>query len=93
MKQEALTDASLGDEMRTEYDFSGGVRNKYAQELNEKGYTIRIYQEDGAFTERIVLGAKTVVLDPDVWEYFRDSESVNRALRAILAAIPARLHT
>ena len=91
MKQEALHDALNTVEMRAEYDFSGGVRNKYAKELNEQGYAIRIYQADGTFTERVVLGAKTVVLEPDVWEYFSDSEAVNRVLRAIISAMPAGL--
>ncbi len=31
-----------------------------------------------------------VVLDEDVAEVFRDTKSVNQALRAILAAVPAR---
>ena len=32
-----------------------------------------------------------VLLDPDVAEVFRSAYSVNSALRAILAAVPARL--
>ena len=79
-------------EMRPEYDFSGAPRGKYAQELKEQGYTLRIYNADGSVTERQVLGEKVVVLEPDVWEYFPDSESVNRALRALISIAPAR-HT
>ena len=37
--------------MRAEYDFSGGVRGKYAATLREEGYTIREYNDDGTFTE------------------------------------------
>ncbi len=50
-------------EMRDEYDFSKGVRGKYASRYRQ--------------------GSKVVVLDPDVAELFPDSESVNKALRAI----------
>ena len=52
------------DELREEYDFSGGVRGKYA--------------------ERYAEGANIVVLDPDVAKVFRDSKSVNQALRALV---------
>jgi hypothetical protein len=54
-------------EMLEEYDFSGGVRGKYAA--------------------RFARGSHVVVLDPDVAEVFSDSESVNRALRALAAII------
>jgi hypothetical protein len=51
------------DEMRTEYDFSKGVRGKYYE----------AYQQS----------SNVVVLDPDVAEIFRDSASVNEALRLL----------
>ena len=51
------------DEMRPEYDFSGGVRGKYY--------------------EAYMQSSNIVVLDPDVAEIFRDSASVNEALRLI----------
>lgn len=77
-------------DMRPEYDFSGGVRGKYAATLREEGYTLREYHEDGAFTETRVLGEKTVVLAPDVWEYFPTSQAVNHALRALISLIPEK---
>lgn len=52
-------------EMRPSYDFSKGVRGKYAERLGKK--------------------ATLVVLDPDVAEVFDSSESVNAALRALVA--------
>jgi hypothetical protein len=52
------------EEMREEYDFSGGIRGKYYKQ----------YQE----------GTNVVVLEPDVAEVFRDSESVNQALRVLI---------
>lgn len=57
------------DGMRTEYDFSGGVRGKYVA--------------------RYRAGTNVVLLDPDVAATFRDAEAVNRALRALISAIPA----
>jgi hypothetical protein len=44
----------------------------------------------GKYVERYRQGTNVVVLDPDVAEAFGTSEAVNRALRAILAAIPSK---
>ena len=52
------------EEMREEYDFSGGVRGKYYKQYME--------------------GTNVILLEPDVAEVFRDSESVNRALRVLI---------
>jgi hypothetical protein len=92
-KTSAKTVSATDDEMRPEYDFSGGARGKYAKALREKGYTIRVYHADGAITETQVLGEKTVVLEPDVLEYFPTSEAVNRALRALIALVPEKRKT
>jgi uncharacterized protein len=54
-------------EMEAEYDFTGGVRGKYA--------------------ERYAAGTNVVLLDRDVFRYFRDSEAVNRALRSLIPLI------
>ena len=61
--------------MRPEYDFTGGVRGKYARELRKNGYTIRVYNADGTFTETRVLGEKTVVLEPDVSDHWKNYHS------------------
>jgi len=58
------------DDIRPEYDFSKGVRNKYAVRYRE--------------------GTNIVVLDPDVAAKFKDSESVNAALRSLLVREPRR---
>jgi len=79
MKQTSTKD------MRPEYDFSGGVRGKYAKTLKKNGYMIRVYQDDGTYLEKYVLGEKMVVLEADVWEYFQNSEAVNQALRALIS--------
>ena len=60
--------ARSSDGMRVEYDFTGGVRGKYAA--------------------RYRAGTNVVMLDPDVAATFKDAESVNRALRALIAAVP-----
>ncbi len=49
--------------MRGHYDFSGGVRGKYAK--------------------RLAKGTNIVLLEPDVARIFKDSASVNEALRAL----------
>jgi hypothetical protein len=61
------------DDMRSEYDFRGGVRGKYIRRLLE--------------------GANVVVLDSDLAVAFPDSESVNRALRALLEIAQREVHT
>lgn len=94
-KQEQL-DAELDDDdMLPEYDLRGKKleRGRYA-ELLKNGYSVSILNEDG--TETITHypppppRTNLVVLEPDVEEYFPDSESVNRALRSLIALIPAR---
>ena len=55
--------------MRDEYDFSKGIRGKYA--------------------DRFAKGTNVIVLEPDVAEFYPDSESVNRALR-LLAELARR---
>ncbi len=89
-KNSPRTSKTTTDDLLPEYDFSGGVRGKYAKALRKEGYTIRVYAADGTCAETRVLGEKTVVLEPDVWEYFPDSEAVNRALRALIAVAPVK---
>jgi hypothetical protein len=93
-KQEQL-DAELEEDMLPEYDLRGRphVRGKY-YELMQQGHSVAILNEDG--TETVTHypppppRPPLVVLEPDVEEYFPDSESVNRALRSLIALIPKR---
>ena len=78
------------DEMRPEYDFAGGVRGKHYQVLREEGYTVRVYNDDGTVTERHVAGERMVLLEPDVYEYFSDSQAVNQALRTLISLVPEK---
>ncbi len=78
------------DDMLPEYDFRGkkGVRGKYYRAM-QQGYTVRIHHEDGTITEkRFSPSEHTVILDPDVYAYFPNSESVNKALCSLIELIP-----
>ena len=76
------------DEMLPEYDFSGGVRGKHYQAYR-RGYQVIIHKADGTTEVRdFALPEGTVVLDPDVREYFPDAAAVNRTLRALIDLIP-----
>jgi hypothetical protein len=78
------------EEMRAEYDFSKGVRGKYAKAM-QNGYSVRIVKEDGTATiQHFIPKENAVVLDPDVKAYFPDSESVNHALRSLIDLIPGK---
>lgn len=78
------------DEMRAEYDLSGmkGVRGKYYQDYR-RGHTVKILQADGTVaTQHFTLQDGAVMLEPDVRQFFQNSESVNRALRSLISLIP-----
>ncbi len=77
------------DEMRDEYDFTGGVRGKHYKAM-QAGYTITIHKADGTTVVKDVQPEGAVVLEPDVREYFPDSESVNNTLRSLITLIPMR---
>jgi hypothetical protein len=78
------------EEMLPEYDFRGGIRGKHARAL-EQGYTVKVHRLDGSTTvQQLNLPEGAVMLEPDVQEYFPDSESVNHALRALIELIPSR---
>jgi len=73
-----------GDEMRAEYDFSSAARGKFHHPL-DKGYTVHVKQKDGTeVVNHYMLTEGTILLEPDVREYFPDSQSVNEALRSII---------
>ena len=54
-------------DMLEEYDFSNGVRGKYAEKYAE--------------------GSNVIAIDPDIAEFFPDHDSVNEALRHLIAVI------
>lgn len=80
------------DDMLPEYDFTGkkGVRGKYYQAYRQ-GHTVIIREDDGTVSVRyFTLDDGAVMLEPDVLEYFPDSEAVNAALRSLIALAPAK---
>ncbi len=80
------------DDMRAEYDLEGkkGVRGKY-YEAYRQGHTVEIREDDGSVTvQYFTLAEGAVMLEPDVREYFPTSESVNRALRTLIALNPEK---
>ncbi len=91
-KQEQI-DAELEEDILPEYDLRGKklVRGRYT-ELLKNGYSVAIHNEDGTETVTHYPPPRPniVVLEPDVEEYFPDSESVNQALRSLIALIPKR---
>jgi hypothetical protein len=73
------------NDMRPEYDFRGAERGKHYKSLHE-GYTVYIHQPDGStVVEHYKLEEGAVMLQPDVREYFPDSDAVNAALRSLIA--------
>jgi hypothetical protein len=75
------------EEMRAEYDFAkmgGGVRGKYFRAYRA-GHAVKIHKADGTTTvQYFTLRDGAVMLEPDVREYFPDSEAVNKALRCLM---------
>lgn len=84
------------DEMRPEHDFSKAERGKFYRPL-DKGYTVRVHKSDGTeVVNHYTLMEGTVLLAPDVLEYFSDSQSVNEALRSLIhlmEKVPARKYS
>ncbi len=81
------------NDMRAEYDFTGGVRGKYYRAM-QAGYTITIHKADGTTVVKDVMPKKgAVILEPDIRSYFPDSESVNRALRCLIPLLPKKHRT
>jgi hypothetical protein len=79
--------------MRAEYDFTGGVRGKHYGAM-QAGYTITIHKADGTTVVKDVMPKKgAVVLEPDIRAYFPDSESVNRTLRCLIPLLTKKHRT
>jgi hypothetical protein len=76
--------------MLSEYDFAGGVRGKHHKAFRE-GHTVKIHKADGT-TEMhyFTLEDGAVMLEPDVRQYFPDSDAVNKALRALISIVPEK---
>ncbi len=76
---------SNNSDMKDEYDFSGGVRGKHYKAYR-KGHIVYINKDDGSTSVQYFTQEDgSVMLDPDVKVHFPDSESVNKALRSLIA--------
>ena len=78
------TNKKKTEDMRLEYDFSNAERAKFYRPL-DKGYKVHVHQQDGTeVVNNYTLAEGTVLLAPDVREYFADSQAVNEALRSLI---------
>ena len=83
------TDAKQ-DDILNEYDFTGGVRGKHHKAYRQ-GHIVRLRKADRTIVEHhFTLEDGAVMLEPDVHEYFSDSEAVNEALRSLIKLIPKK---
>lgn len=74
------------EQIRAEYDFSQGIRGKHAKSL-QNGHQTIIHKTDGLTVTR---ETRPIILEPDVQAYFPDTESVNQALRGLIALVPEK---
>jgi hypothetical protein len=93
MKKETRQATAGRDDLRPEYDFKsmkGGIRGKYYKAYRA-GHTVTIHKTDGATTvQHFTLEEGAVLLEPDVREYFPDSETVNQTLRGLISLLPRK---
>ena len=93
MKKAVSNKITSKEDMRSEYDFSsmkGAVRGKYYKAYRA-GHKVVIHHEDGTVSvQYFKLEEGAVMLEPDVRKYFSNSESVNKALRSLIAIIPSK---
>jgi hypothetical protein len=89
-KAKGRTTRSKNNTMRSEYDFSRGVRGRHHRAM-QGGYTITVHKADGKTIVKDVSPRKNaVLLEPDVQAHFPDSKSVNKALRCLIPLIPKK---
>lgn len=76
--------------MRAEYDFRGGARGKHYRAM-QAGFTITVHKADGTKLVKDIMPKEgAVILEPDIYAYFPDSESVNRTLRCLIPLLPQK---
>jgi hypothetical protein len=94
MKKIIAEDQSVNnDDMLPECDFTRGVRGKHYKSYR-KGHEVKTHKANGTtVTQYFTLEDGAIMLEPDVQEYFPDSESVNSALRSLIALVPKKRKT
>jgi hypothetical protein len=79
---------SENNDMLPEYNFRDGVRGKHYKAYRE-GHMVKMHKSDGTtIVQHFTLEDGAVMLEPDVQEYFPDSEAVNKALRSLIMLVP-----
>lgn len=75
------------NEMRSEYDFSDGIRGKHYKAYRQ-GHNVSVKRKDGSVeVHYFTLEDGSIILDPDVKMHFPDSESVNKVLRSVITKL------
>ena len=75
------------EEMMARYDFSKGKRTDHAQRY-QQGHEVRVERADGSVAvQHFTLADGAVLLAPDVRAVFKDSTSVNQALRCLIPLV------
>lgn len=96
MKKAVSKELSEKEDLKPEYDFSSmkkAVRGKYYKAYRA-GHKVEIHQTDGTTSvQYFQLEEGAVMLEPEVRKYFPNSESVNKALRSLIAIIPSKRQT
>jgi hypothetical protein len=76
------------NDMRPEYDFTGGIRGKHAESYRRE-HSVTIHKADGTTViEHFTAEKNIIVLEEDVQECFPDSATVNKILRSLISLIP-----
>ena len=87
MKKETHKIVNKEEDLLPGYDFTkmkGGVRGRYYKAYRE-GHTVKIHKMDETtIVQNFTLEDRAVMLEPDVREYFPNSEAVNKALRCLI---------
>lgn len=93
MKNDISKEISEKEDMKAEYNFSSmkrAVRGKYYKAYRD-GHKVVIHKVDGTTSvQYFKLEEGAVMLEPDVRKYFSNSESVNKALRSLIAIISTK---
>jgi hypothetical protein len=96
MKRAVSNELTDKEDMKSEYDSSSmkrAVRGKYYKAYRA-GHKVVIHQPDGTTSvQYFKLEEGAVMLEPDVRKYFPSSDSVNKALRSLIAIIPTKKRT
>jgi hypothetical protein len=76
------------DELLSQFDLTSAVKGKYAKKYRE-GVSVAIYSPNKKTVEAGKKEGETfVMIEPDIASVFPNADSVNIALRHLIAALP-----